>query len=70
MREPNNPVSEDVDNHIKQWFFAVEHTSQTSAIDIDDFCALLTDICPRYHLKWCQAVWKKEKMQRIKRGAE
>lgn len=50
----------------RQWFFAVEATSKTSPKDVEEFSALLEDVCKRYNLKWCQAVWKPKRMKRKK----
>lgn len=66
-KEPNNQASENINEFSKHWFFAVEHTSATSPIDINEFCLLLGVICKRYNLKWCQAIWKDDIMQRLER---
>jgi len=65
--EPNNKVSEKLDKETKKFFFAVEHTSATSPIDIDEFCSLMNVVCKKYNMKWCQAFWKDERMQRIRK---
>lgn len=66
-KEPNNEASELMDRFSKGFFIAIEHTSATSPRDLDDFIDLLnSDILDRYNLKWCQAIWKDEKMERIK----
>ncbi len=64
MAEPNNKVSEEVMEKLKQRFFAIESTSKTSPIDIHEFCSLLNIIVKKYNLKWCQSFWNNEHMVR------
>jgi len=66
-REPNNEASEKLARLNKHWFICVENTAATSPIDIDEFCELMDDVCKRYNMRWCQAFWKEELMDRIKR---
>ena len=65
VREPNNEASEKIAEQSRKWFFAVEHTAATSPIDIDDFCRLLSAVCNRYNMKWCQCVWRNKNMKQI-----
>jgi len=64
-REPETRGTEEMLNTSRKFFFAVEHTGETSPIDVDDFCILLSAICERYNMKWCQCVWREKDMQRL-----
>jgi len=66
MKHPTNEASEKIHQVSRHWFFAVEHTPKTSPVDIEDFSYLLNALCKRYNLRWSQAIWKEDLMERLK----
>lgn len=64
-RHPETKASEEMHKTARKFFFAVEQTAKTSPMDIDEFSELLACVCERYNLRWCQAMWMDEQMQRI-----
>jgi hypothetical protein len=63
-KEPNNKASEEIDNFTKEWFIAIENTSETSPIDIDDFISLLNVVLPKYNLRFALCKWNNERMKK------
>jgi hypothetical protein len=64
-REPNNEASDFINRFGKHWFICIENTAATSPLDIDELCGLLNNISKRYNVRWCQAVWKEDIMERL-----
>jgi hypothetical protein len=60
-------AAESVMKEQKRWFFALEHTAKTSPEDIEEMSRLMNLLAHRYHMKWCQCIWREKDMLRLEK---